>query len=199
LPDLLDGSDSDELDQDFEDRQLGLDAAGLIHYPDDTVAYGGIPFGSVLSPQELVRRREEYETLLNRESFGLTWVVHPQVASVVYRGLSGYSWLVPHGLTLSVLDTLDCSRCAAHWWGPEYVTVYSLTGVSVIWTFGDIAGVSERRLRTRKHCYGLYVIALWAANDLKHLFGRGGHLIALFPDLNGLTFFRRSCRCTSSN
>jgi hypothetical protein len=39
LPPLLDGSDLDE--QDLRDRQLGLDAAGLIHYLDDTVVYGG--------------------------------------------------------------------------------------------------------------------------------------------------------------
>jgi hypothetical protein len=53
LPELLDGSDRDESDQDFDARQLGLDASGLIHYPEDTAVYGGIPFGSVLSPQEL--------------------------------------------------------------------------------------------------------------------------------------------------
>jgi hypothetical protein len=53
LPPLLDGSDLDE--QDLGDRQLGLNAAGLIHYPDDTVVYGGIPFRSVLSSLELLR------------------------------------------------------------------------------------------------------------------------------------------------
>jgi hypothetical protein len=46
LLELLDGSECDERDQDVEDRQLGLDALGLIHYPEDTVVYGGIPFGS---------------------------------------------------------------------------------------------------------------------------------------------------------
>jgi hypothetical protein len=30
LPELLDGSDCDERDQDLEDRQLGLNASGLI-------------------------------------------------------------------------------------------------------------------------------------------------------------------------
>jgi hypothetical protein len=40
LPLLIDGSDLDE--QDLDDRQLGLDAAGLIHYPEDTAVYGGI-------------------------------------------------------------------------------------------------------------------------------------------------------------
>jgi hypothetical protein len=54
LPPLLDGSDLDE--QDLGDRQLGLDAAWMIHYLDDIVVYGGIPFGSVLSPLELLRR-----------------------------------------------------------------------------------------------------------------------------------------------
>jgi hypothetical protein len=83
LPSLLDGSDIDE--KDLRDRQLGLDAAGLIHYLDDTVVYGGIPFGSVLSPLEILRRREEYEVLRNWEALGLCWVVHPQVASVIYR------------------------------------------------------------------------------------------------------------------
>jgi hypothetical protein len=75
LPELLDGSDRDESDQDSDARQLGLDASGLIHYPEDTVVYGGIPFGSVLSPQELSRQREEYETRLNWEDFGLCRVV----------------------------------------------------------------------------------------------------------------------------
>jgi hypothetical protein len=69
LPPLLDGSDPDE--QNLGDRQLELDAAWLIHYLDDTVVYGGIPFGSVLSPLELLRRREEYEVLQNREALGL--------------------------------------------------------------------------------------------------------------------------------
>jgi hypothetical protein len=61
LPPLLDGSDLDE--QDLGDRQLGSDAAGLIHHLDDTVVYGGIPSASVLSPLELLRRREEYKVL----------------------------------------------------------------------------------------------------------------------------------------
>jgi hypothetical protein len=79
LPALLDGSDCDERDQDFEDEDLRivLDALGLIQYPEDTLVYGGISYVSVLSPQELLRRREEYETHLNREDFGLSQVVHP--------------------------------------------------------------------------------------------------------------------------
>jgi hypothetical protein len=100
LPPSIDGPDLDE--QDLGDRQLGLDAAGLIHYPEDTVVYGGIPFGSVLSPLELLRQREEYEAHLNHEALGLCWVVHPQVASVIYRGSLDYSWLVPHCLALSI-------------------------------------------------------------------------------------------------
>jgi hypothetical protein len=52
LPQLLDGLDLDE--QDLGDRQLELDAAGLIHYPEDNIMYGGTPFGSVLSPTELL-------------------------------------------------------------------------------------------------------------------------------------------------
>jgi hypothetical protein len=101
LSPLLDGSDLDE--QDLGDRELGLDPAGLIHCPDDTVVYGGIPFGSVLSPLELLRRREEYEVLPNWEALGLCWIVHPQVAFVIYRGSLDYSWLVPHCLALSIL------------------------------------------------------------------------------------------------
>jgi hypothetical protein len=89
LPPLIDGSDLDE--QDLGDCQLGLDAAGLIHYPEDTVVYGGIPFGTVVSPLELLRQREEYEAHLNREGLGLCWVVHPQVAYVIYRGSLDYS------------------------------------------------------------------------------------------------------------
>lgn len=196
LPALLDGSDDEgPEEQSLEDLGLGLDAAGLISYPDDTVVYSRIPFGLALSPQELLRRREEYGTHLNREEFGLTRVVHPQIASVVYRGLSGHSWLVPHCLALSILDSLDCPRCTAAWWGPEHVTVYSLTGVSVLVTFRDNAGIPERRLRTREHSYGWRVIGLWAANRSSHLFGRDGHTIILFLDLNGLTFYRGSCRC----
>ena len=196
LPALLDGSDADgPEEQSLEDLGLGLDAAGLISYPEDTVVYGRIPFGLALSPRELLRRREEYEAHLNREEFGLTRVVHPQIASVVYRGLLGHSWLVPHCLALSVLDSLDCPRCAAAWWGPEHVTVYSLTGVSVLVTFRDSAGIPERRLRTREHSYGWRVIGLWPANRSSHLFGRDGRTIILFLDLNGLTFYRGSCRC----
>jgi hypothetical protein len=116
-------------------------------------------------------------------------------ASVVYRGLLGHSGLVPHCLVLSVLDSLDCPRCAAAWWGPEHVTVYSLTGVSVLMTFRDSAGIFERRLRTREHSYGWRVIGLRPADKSNHLFGRDGCTIMLFLDLNGLTFYRGSCRC----
>jgi hypothetical protein len=86
LPLLIDGSDLDE--QDLDDHQIELDAAGLIHNPKDTVVYGGIPFGVALGPSELLRQREEFETHLNREAFGFCWVVHPQIASVIYRGCS---------------------------------------------------------------------------------------------------------------
>jgi hypothetical protein len=102
LPPLLDGSDLDE--QDLGDRQLGLDAAGLIHYLDDTVEYGGMPFGSVLSPLELLRRREEYEVLRNWKALGLCWVVHPQVAFVIYRGSLDYLWLVLHCLGVEYFE-----------------------------------------------------------------------------------------------
>jgi hypothetical protein len=54
LPPLIDGLDLDE--QDLEDRQLGLDATGLIHYLEDTVVHEGISFGSILSPLELLRQ-----------------------------------------------------------------------------------------------------------------------------------------------
>jgi hypothetical protein len=80
LPALLDDSDADgPEEQTLEDLGLGLDAAGLISYPEDTVFYGPIPFGLALSPQELLRRREEYEAHLNREEFGLTRIVHPRL------------------------------------------------------------------------------------------------------------------------
>jgi hypothetical protein len=115
LPPLLDASDPDE--QNLEDRQSRSDAAGLIHYLDDTVVYGGIPSGSVLSPLELLRRREEYEVLWKWEVLGLCWVVHPQVASVIYKGSLDYSWLVPHCLTLSILEVLACPTCGLCWWG----------------------------------------------------------------------------------
>jgi hypothetical protein len=190
----LDRSDLDE--QGLEDRQIGLDAAGLIHYPEDTVVYGGIPFKVALSPSELLRQREEYETHLNREAFGLCWVVHPQIASVIYRGLFGHSWLVPHCLALTVLDELACPRCGSCWWGPEGVTVYNLTGVSVLVTDRDSAGVTDRQLRTREQSYGWRSIGFFPANNLQHLFGRGGHATYLLLDINGLTFYRESCHCS---
>jgi hypothetical protein len=190
LPALLDGSDVDgPEEQGLEDYGLGLDAAGQISYPGDTVVYGRIPLGLALSPQKLLRQREDYVTHLSREEFGLTRVVHPQIAFVVYRGLFGYSWLVPHCLALSVVDRLGCPRCAAYKWGPEHVSVYSLTGVSVFVTFRDNTGISERRLRTREHCYGWRIVGLWPSNSLRHLFGRDGHMIILFLDLNGLIFY----------
>jgi hypothetical protein len=158
---LLDDLDADgPEEQSLEDLGLGLDAAGLISYPEETVVYGQIPFGLALSPHELFRRREEYEAHLNREEFGLARVVHPQIASIVYRGLLGHSWMVPHCLAASVLDSLDYPRCAAAWWGPEHDMVYSLTGFSVLVTFRDNAGILERRLRPREHKYGWRVIGL---------------------------------------
>jgi hypothetical protein len=45
-------------------------AAGLIHYLDDTVVYGGIPFGLILSPLELLRRREGVRGPSESGSFG---------------------------------------------------------------------------------------------------------------------------------
>jgi hypothetical protein len=178
LPPLIDGSDLDE--QDLGDRQLGLDAAGLIHYPEDTVVYRGIPFGSVLSPLELSRQREEYETHLNREAVGLCQVIHPRVASVIYKGLFGHSWLVPHCLALSILEDLACPSCGWCWWGPEGVTVYSLTGVSVVLTNRDSAGLTDRRLRTRSQSYGWRSIGFFAANRLQHLFGKTSRYVPDF-------------------
>jgi hypothetical protein len=196
LPALLDGSNADgPKEQSLEDLGSKVDAAGFVSYLENTVGYGWIPFGLALSPHELLRRREEYEAHLKREEFGLTRVVHPQIASVVYKGLLGHSWLVPHCFALSVLDSLDCPRCAAAWCGPKHVTVYSLTDVSVWVTFRDSAGIPERRLRTREHSYGWRVIDLWPANRSSHLFGRDKRTIILFLDLNGLTFYRGSCRC----
>jgi hypothetical protein len=80
--------------------------------------YGGIPFGVALSPQELLRHRKEEKTHPNREDFVLRWVAYPQIALVIYRGLTGYSWLVPHCLALSLLDELEYPGCRACWWGP---------------------------------------------------------------------------------
>jgi hypothetical protein len=194
LPPLLDGSDLDE--QDLGDRQLGSDAEGLIHYLDDTVVYGRIPFESVLSPLELLRRREEYEVLWNREALELCWVVHLQVASVIYRGSLDYSWLVPHCLALSILEVLACPTCGLCWWGPEGVTVYSSTGLSVRVTNGDSAGVTDQRFRTRAQSYGWRSIGFFAPSSLQHLFGRGHHTTYLILDLNGLTFYLGNCRCS---
>jgi hypothetical protein len=141
--------------------------------------YGGIPFGVALSPSELLRQREEFETHLNREFFGLCRVVHPQIASVIYRGLFGHSWLVPHCLALSILDELACPRCGSCWWGPEGVTVYSLTGVSVFVTDRDSAGVIDWPLRTQEQCYKWQTVCIFAGSSVRHLFGRGTHMIVL--------------------
>jgi hypothetical protein len=78
-------------EESLENPGSGFDAAGLISYPEHTIVYGRFSFGLALSPRELFRRRKEYKAHLNREEFGLTRVVHPQIASVVYRGLLGHS------------------------------------------------------------------------------------------------------------
>jgi hypothetical protein len=194
LAPLLDGLNPDE--QDIGDRRLGLDPAELIHYLDDTVVYGGIPFGSVLSPLELLRRREEYEVLRDWEALALCWVVHPQVAFVIYRGLLYYSWLVPHCLALSTLEDLACPTCGLCWWESEGVTVYSSTGLSVCVTTGDSAGVTDQRLRTRAQSYEWRLIGFFAPSSLQHLFGRGHHTTYLILDLNGLIFYLGSCWCS---
>jgi hypothetical protein len=51
--------------------------------------YGGFPFGVAVSPQELLRHREEYATHLNREAFGLCWIVHLQI---VFCDLQRIDW-----------------------------------------------------------------------------------------------------------
>jgi hypothetical protein len=76
------------------------------------------------------------------------------------------------------------------------VTVYSLTGASVIVINRDSAGVTERRLRTREQCYEWRSVCIFAGNRVQHLFGRGTHMTILVLDLNGLTFYRGSCHCT---
>jgi hypothetical protein len=115
---------------------------------------------------------------------------------VIYRGLFGHSWLVPHCLALSILGELACPRCGSCWWGPEGVTVYSLTGVSVLVTSRDSAGVADRQLRIREQCYYYEwrSVCIFAASSVRHLFGRGTHMIVLVLDLNGLTFYRGSCQ-----
>jgi hypothetical protein len=81
LPPLIDGSDLDE--QDLGDRQLEIDVAGLIHYPEDTVVYGGIPFGSLLSPLELLRQREQYEAHLKPKSQSKSEVIPYRTSSKI--------------------------------------------------------------------------------------------------------------------
>jgi hypothetical protein len=192
---LLAGLDLDK--QDLGDRQLGSDAAGLIHYQDDTVVYWGIPFGSVLSPLELLRRREVYEVFRDREALGLCWVVHPQVASVIYRRSLEYSWLVRHCFkALSILEVLACFTCGMCRWGFEGVTIHSSTGLSVHVTNGDSAGVIDQGLRARAQSYGWRSIGFFAPSSLQHLFGRGHHTTYLILDLNGLTFYLESCWCS---
>jgi hypothetical protein len=122
--------------------------------------------------------------------------VHPQIASVIYRGRTGHSWLVPQGLPFGILGDLGCSRCGEYFWGPKRVSVYSLSGVLVFTTGRDGAGVTDRRVRTRERCYEWRSMCIFAASSLRYLFGRGGSLIVLLLDLNGLTFYKGSCRCS---
>jgi hypothetical protein len=86
IPSLIDGSDLDDDERVLGECYEGLNVAGQIHYPDDTVVYGRLPFGSAFSPLQLVRHREKYAAYLNRGTYGLRRVVQPQTASVVYRG-----------------------------------------------------------------------------------------------------------------
>jgi hypothetical protein len=103
LPVLLDGSDADgPEEQSLEDLDLGLDAAGLISYREDTIVYGGILFGLALSPQELLRQREEYKAHLNREEFGLT-----RAPSDCFRCLQRIAWALLVG---SPLLGVECFR-----------------------------------------------------------------------------------------
>jgi len=78
IPPLIDGSDLDDDERVLGEYYEGLNAAGQIHYPDDTVVYGRLPFGAALSPLQLVRRRESYGAFLNRGQYGLRRVVHPR-------------------------------------------------------------------------------------------------------------------------
>ena len=195
IPPLIDGSDLDDDERVSGEHYEGLNAAGQIHYSDDTVVYGRLPFGAALSPLQLVRGGESYVAFLNRGQYGLRRVVHPQTASVVYRGHHGASWLVPQCLVLSAFDALECPVCASCWWGPEFVSVFSTWEPRFLASFRDNAGGTERRLRTRTTCYGWSYIGSFVADSVRHLFGRGGRLIFLYLDLNGLTFYRGSCRC----
>jgi hypothetical protein len=85
---------------------------------------------------------------------------------VIYRGLLDYFWLVPHCLALSILEDSVCPTCGLCWSGPEGITIYSSTGLSVIVTVtnGDSAGVTDQRLRTRAQSYGWRSIGVFAAN-----------------------------------
>jgi hypothetical protein len=107
-------------------RSLRLDAAEETDHFEKLLAQEGFAFGSALSPQQVLWAWEEHCANLAQEDLGLSWVVHPQIASVIYRGRTGYSWLVPQCLPLGILKDLECPECRACFWGP---------GVLLVWCF----------------------------------------------------------------
>jgi hypothetical protein len=184
-----------------DDGQRSVDHALLFdsdHF-EGLVAQEGFAFGSALSPQQALWVWEEHCANLTQEEFGLSWVVHPQIASVIYRVGTRHSWLVPQGLPLGILGDLEYSRCGQCFRGPERVSVYSLSGVSIFTTGRDGAGVTDRRIRIRERCYEWRSVCIFAASSLRYLFGRGGSLIVLVLDLNGPTFYKGSCRCSNGS
>jgi hypothetical protein len=210
---VIEGSDSDDLNHESmplliddgvvvdDDGHRSVDHALLFdaNHFEGLVAEEGFAFGSALSPQQALWAWEEHCANLTQEDFGLSWVVHPQIASVVYRGRTGHSWLVPQGLPLGILGDLESSRCGEYFFkGPERVSVYSLSGVSVFTTGRDGAGVTDRRIRTRERCYECRSVCIFAVSSLRYLFGRGDCFIVLVLDLNGLTFYKGSCKCSAS-
>jgi hypothetical protein len=125
---VIDGSDSDDSEDDSMplliddpgvvvddygqrssvDRALHFGATEEIYHFEGLVAQEGFAFGSALSPQQALWAREHHAKP-TREDFGLSWVVQPQITSVIYRGQTGHSWLVPQCLPLGILEYLECT------------------------------------------------------------------------------------------
>jgi hypothetical protein len=80
---INDGVIVDDDGQRSVDRALRFQVTKEIDHFEGLVAQEGFAFGSPLSPQQALWAWEEHHANLTRENFGLSWVVHPQIASVI--------------------------------------------------------------------------------------------------------------------
>jgi hypothetical protein len=116
LPELLDGSEFDERDQNFEDRQTGLDASGLIYYPEDTCSVWWDSFRvSFKSARAAETTREVRDTSEQGRLGFVEGGTPPDRFRCLERIVWLLRWLVPQCLALSILEDLACPRCGWCW------------------------------------------------------------------------------------